>query len=255
MTMSLDTKPKVSVDQLSKVFELEDGTTLRALDRVSFDIEPGGFLCVLGRSGCGKSTLLRLLADLDEPTEGAIQIQSDNPKAQISTVVFQEHLLFPWRTVLSNVTFGLEEQGLKKAEREAKALEYLKLVGLEDYAKRYPKALSIGMKQRVGIARALAIEPEVLLMDEPTASLDAQTKIQFQKDLLRIWQETGKTIIYITHDVEEAIYLADKILVLSPQPGRVQAHLQIDLKRPRDRANVPFNDLKSQLYALLETYI
>jgi len=246
---------KVSVNRLTKAFELDNGESLTALKNVSFELSRGEFLCVLGRSGCGKTTLLRLLSGLEAPSTGDIQIQSDRTRTQTSAVVFQEHHLFPWRTVLANVTFGLESQGLPKPEREAKAMAYLKLVVLEDFSRRYPKALSIGMKQRVGIARALAVEPEVLLMDEPTASLDAQTKLQFQKDLLRIWRETGQTIIYITHDVEEAIYLADQLLVLTPQPGRVKAQMDIQLPRPRDRSGVAFNALKSQLYGLLGTEI
>ncbi|MFB6286844.1 MAG: ABC transporter ATP-binding protein [Candidatus Bipolaricaulia bacterium] len=239
----------VRVDRLTKEFPFDDGARLRALEDLSFEIDDGEFIGVLGRSGCGKSTLLRILAGLDSATRGAVEIRADDSGRgrQPTAMVFQEHVLFPWRTVLGNVTFGLEEQRVPRAEREARAHELIRLVGLAGHERHYPKSLSSGMRQRVGIARALAVDPDVLLMDEPTASLDAQTKMELQDELVRIWAETGKTVVYVTHDVDEAVYLADRVLMLSPHPGRLQTTLPIELPRPRDRVSPEFTELKGEL--------
>jgi NitT/TauT family transport system ATP-binding protein len=200
---------------------------------VSLDVPAGEFLCILGPSGSGKSTLLRVIAGLLGQTSGEVRITEERPGTPLTAMVFQEHALLPWRTVLDNVTFGLENRGIDRATREATAREMLGLVGLTKFARHYPHQLSGGMKQRVGIARALANDPEVLLMDEPFAALDAQTRTIMQEELLRIWTTLGKTVIYVTHSLEEALLLGDRIVLMTARPGRVSEVFPVDLGRPR----------------------
>ena len=223
---------KVVVDDVSVAFDSR-GHTVVALDRISLRVAAGEFLCVVGPSGSGKSTLLRVVAGLLRQTSGDVRIEAARPGAPLTAMVFQEHALLPWRTVLANVVFGLENRGVSRAEREARARDMLALVGLSRFAWHYPHQLSGGMKQRVGIARALANDPEVLLMDEPFAALDAQTRTIMQEELLRIWASLGTTVIYVTHSLEEALLLGDRVVLMTARPGRVSQVFPVDLGRPR----------------------
>jgi NitT/TauT family transport system ATP-binding protein len=223
---------KVVVSEVSVTFEAH-GQPVVALDRISLEVAAGEFLCIVGPSGSGKSTLLRVVAGLLRQSAGAVRIAADRPGTPLTAMVFQEHALLPWRTVIDNVVFGLENRGVARAEREARAREMLALVGLTPFARHYPHQLSGGMKQRVGIARALANDPEVLLMDEPLAALDAQTRAIMQEELLRIWTTLGTTVIYVTHSLEEALLLGDRVVLLTARPGRVSEVFPVDLGRPR----------------------
>jgi len=223
---------KVVVDDVSVAFDSR-GHTVVALDRISLRVAAGEFLCVVGPSGSGKSTLLRVVAGLLRQTSGDVRIEAERPGAPLTAMVFQEHALLPWRTVLANVVFGLENRGVSRAEREARARDMLALVGLSRFARHYPHQLSGGMKQRVGIARALANDPEVLLMDEPFAALDAQTRTIMQEELLRIWATLGTTVIYVTHSLEEALLLGDRVVLMTARPGRVSQVFPVELGRPR----------------------
>ena len=224
--------PKVRVSEVSVTFE-SHGHAVLALDRISLEVAAGEFLCLVGPSGSGKSTLLRVVAGLLRQSAGEVRIEADRPGTPLTAMVFQEHALLPWRTVLANVTFGLENRGVERAAREARAREMLAMVGLTRFARHYPHQLSGGMKQRVGIARALANDPEVLLMDEPFAALDAQTRTIMQEELLRIWATLGKTVIYVTHSLEEALLLGDRVVLMTSRPGRVRRVFPVDLGRPR----------------------
>jgi NitT/TauT family transport system ATP-binding protein len=221
---------------------------------ISFGMEASEFLCIVGPSGCGKSTLLNIMAGFLTPTAGEIRIGGAPVKGSGMDrgVVFQDFAqLFPWRTALGNVAFGLEMKGLPRAEREAIALEQLRLVKLENFARSYPHHLSGGMQQRVAIARALAYNPAVLLMDEPFAALDALTRDDMQRLLADVWRATRKTVIYVTHNVSEAVYLADRVLVMTPHPGTVKVEVSIRLPRPREPLSVEFLDYQKELLHLL----
>jgi NitT/TauT family transport system ATP-binding protein len=225
-----------------------------AVHGVSFGIETSEFLCLVGPSGCGKSTLLNIVAGFLSPTAGEIRIAGAPVKGYGTDrgVVFQDFAqLFPWRTALGNVTFGLEMKGVPKAQREAIALEQLRLVKLENFARSYPHHLSGGMQQRVAIARALAYNPAVLLMDEPFAALDALTRDEMQRLLADVWRTTRKTVIYVTHNVAEAVYLADRVLVMTAHPGTVKTEVPIRLPRPRDPLSMEFLDYQKALLRLL----
>jgi NitT/TauT family transport system ATP-binding protein len=226
------------------------GNPVTALRDVSFNVEAGEFLCVVGQSGCGKTTMLNIVAGFLEPTEGAILIGGKpvTGKGLDRGIVFQDFAqLFPWRTAQRNVEFGLEMKGLAKEERAEIAVRFLKLVNLEKFARSYPHELSGGMQQRVAIARALAYNPAVLLMDEPFAALDALTREDMQRFLVDVWRETKKTVIYVTHNVAEAVYLADRVIVLSPHPGTVKAQVKITLPRPRDTLSVEFLEYQKEI--------
>jgi NitT/TauT family transport system ATP-binding protein len=221
-----------------------------ALRDVSFDVGASEFLCLVGRSGCGKTTLLNLVAGFLPPTRGEIRIGGQIVKGQglDRGVVFQDFAqLFPWRTAQRNVEFGLQMRGVAAAERAETARRFLKLVDLERFAAAYPHELSGGMQQRVAIARALAYNPSVLLMDEPFAALDALTRDEMQRFLVGVWEETRKTVLYVTHNVAEAVYLADRVIVLSPHPGTVSAQTRITLPRPRDPLSVAFLDYQKTI--------
>ena len=214
-----------------------------ALQDVSFAVEAAEFLCLVGQSGCGKTTMLNLIAGFLAPTAGEILVGGKRVtgKGFDRGIVFQDFAqLFPWRTARRNVEFGLEMKGVGRAERAATAIRFLRLVGLETFANAHPHELSGGMQQRVAIARALAYNPSVLLMDEPFAALDALTRDEMQRFLVDVWRETKKTVLYVTHNVAEAVYLADRVIVLSPHPGTVKAEVKITLPRPRDALSVPF---------------
>jgi NitT/TauT family transport system ATP-binding protein len=228
---------------------------LTALDDVSLDIAGGTFLSLVGPSGSGKSTLLDLLGGLTTPTSGEIRINGEPVRGPglDRGVVFQQYALFPWRTARANVEFGLEGGSLGKRQRAERAREYLTLVGLSGFEDRYPHELSGGMKQRVAIARSLAYDPAVLLMDEPFAALDAQTREQLQDELLRIWRRTGKTIVFITHGIDEAVYLGQRVAVLTSRPGRLKAVVDVELGDRGDdvRSSPEFGRQRHQLWELL----
>ena len=232
----------IEIRDVSLIYDTPSGP-VHAVDTVSFNIEASEFLCIVGPSGCGKSTLLNIIAGFIPPTGGEIRIggKAVTGHGMDRGVVFQDFAqLFPWRTALGNVTFGLEMKGLPKEEREAIALRQLALVKLEKFARSYPHHLSGGMQQRVAIARALAYNPAVLLMDEPFAALDAFTRDDMQRLLADVWHETGKTVIYVTHNVAEAVYLADRVMVMTPHPGKLKSEISIALPRPRDPLSVEF---------------
>jgi len=225
----------LEVDELGREFETDDGPVV-ALDRIGFRAYRRELVCFIGSSGCGKSTLIRILAGLDYPTSGRVLLDGHevNGPGRDRGMVFQGYTLFPWRTVLENVTFGLEVGGRGRRQAETEAYEWIELVGLSRFAGAYPHQLSGGMKQRVAIARALANHPRILLMDEPFGALDAQTRTQMQSYLLQIWRHVDITILFVMHDLDEAIYLADRIVVLGPNPGRVLDTVEVPVPRPRD---------------------
>ncbi|TYB46649.1 ABC transporter ATP-binding protein [Actinomadura chibensis] len=226
---------KISVSGLGKTFPVRGGEEVTALHDVSLDVAEGEFLVVVGPSGCGKSTLLDLIGGLAAPTAGRVLIDGAEVTgpALDRGIVFQQYALLPWRTALRNVEFGLEAKGLGRRERVETARHHLDLVGLSGFADRYPHELSGGMKQRVAIARSLAYDPDVLLMDEPFAALDAQTRDSLQEELLRIWAKTGKTVVFITHGIDEAVYLGGRVAVMTARPGTVKEVVDIGLG-PRD---------------------
>jgi NitT/TauT family transport system ATP-binding protein len=247
---------KLTIDNLKKTFPLEEGE-LVAIETFDLEVESGEFICLLGPSGCGKTTVLRLVAGLDTPTSGTICLEGKAISGPGSDrgMVFQEFALFPWRTVRKNIEFGMELKKVPKEERHRISQKYIDLVGLDGFENAHPYELSGGMKQRVGIARALANEPEVLLMDEPFGALDAQTRNLMQKELLRIWRETKKTVLFVTHSVDEAVFLADRIIIMSARPSTVSEIYTITWPRPRDRASVEFANLRKQILAKLEKMV
>jgi NitT/TauT family transport system ATP-binding protein len=241
--------PHIEIRDVSLVYDTPAGPVI-GIQSASINIEQSEFLCIVGPSGCGKSTLLNIIAGFLKPTGGEISIggQAVTGHGQDRGVVFQDFAqLFPWRTALGNVTFGLEMKGMGKAERDAIARKQLQLVKLEKFADSYPHHLSGGMQQRVAIARALAYNPAVLLMDEPFAALDALTRDDMQRLLADVWRETRKTVIYVTHNVAEAVYLADRVVVMTAHPGTVKTEVPISLPRPRDPLSVEFLDYQKQL--------
>ena len=227
---------KVKIDHVEKIFDTKKGPMV-ALNGVDLDIKENEFICVVGPSGCGKSTLLNIIAGLLPATSGAVYVDGKKVEGTGTErgVVFQQYALFPWLTVIKNVMFGLKLKGMSNEEARETAMKYLKKVGLEEFADSYPKELSGGMKQRVAIARAYAVQPEVLLMDEPFGALDAQTRTQLQSELLLTWENERKTCFFITHDVEEAIILATRVVIMSARPGRIRDIVDIDIPYPRDQ--------------------
>ena len=241
--------PHIEAANVALIYDTPSGR-VPAVEDVSFGIETSEFLCIVGPSGCGKSSLLNIIAGFLTPTRGEIRIggRPVTGHGLDRGVVFQDFAqLFPWRTALGNVTFGLEMKGVAKAEREELARRQLALVKLEKFAQSYPHHLSGGMQQRVAIARALAYNPSVLLMDEPFAALDALTRDEMQRLLADVWRETRKTVVYVTHNVAEAVYLADRVLVMTPHPGKVKADVRIELARPRNPLSVAFLEHQKML--------
>jgi NitT/TauT family transport system ATP-binding protein len=236
----------IKLENVSKTFgELE------VIRDISFEVMDGEFLSIIGPSGCGKTTVLRLISGLDLPAKGKVLFKEkevNKPTKQIG-FVFQESALFPWRTVKRNIEFPLElhKNGTSKEERDRKSKRYVELVGLEGFEKAYPHQLSGGMKQRASLARALAAEPEALLMDEPFASLDALSRERMQVELHRIWEKEKKTIIFVTHSVEEALFLSDRIIVLTSRPAEIKEEIHIDLERPRDRGSEKFMSMRKSI--------
>jgi len=241
---------KVRIENISKSFISNDNVLQEVLADINLTIENGEFLCLLGPSGCGKTTLMNLIAGFEQPTRGRVIIDNQTvlrPHSKHITI-FQDYGLFPWRTVLDNVVFGLEAKGMQKKEARDIASEYLELVGLTAAAKQFPKQLSGGMKQRVSIARALAVEPDILLMDEPFGALDAFTRYRLQDEILRIWQEKKPTIVFVTHDIDEAVYLGKKVVIMSPNPGQIKTILPINLPRPADRSSEEFAAYRREIF-------
>jgi sulfonate transport system ATP-binding protein len=237
----------LAIQNLRKTF-VQSGRRLIALSRVDLSVQPGEFVVVVGSSGCGKSTLLRIVAGLEAGDEGVVSV-SGRPIRGTSRdrgVVFQEPRLFPWLTVQENVAFGLAQ--LPLAERHRSVEEHLALVGLTGFENAYPHQLSGGMAQRVAIARALAVRPQLLLLDEPFGALDFFTRLQLQEEILRIWQAEQTTMILVTHDIDEAVFLADRVVILSDRPATVRRIVRIDLQRPRDRTSAEFLELRSTIY-------
>lgn len=233
----MDERTEIMLDNIGMTYKTDDNKDVTALTSVSPDIRKGEFISLLGPSGCGKTTLLRIIADLLAPTQGTITVGGETPRtarlAQRYGIVFQSAVLYDWRTVKKNVMLPPEIMHIPKKEREERADKMLELVGLSDFANHYPNRLSGGMQQRVGIARALAIRPEILLMDEPFSALDEFTREKLHIDLLKIWRKTNKTIVFVTHNIQESVFLSDRVCVLSPHPGRLSAVVDIDLPRPR----------------------
>jgi NitT/TauT family transport system ATP-binding protein len=234
----------VEIRELRKEFEGTPPVT--AIDGINLDIWEGEILCIVGPSGCGKTTLLRIIAGLEKPTSGKVLVDGKTVMGPGSdrAMVFQEYALFPWRTILGNVAFGLEMKKLSRNEIVEKAEEYIRLVGLSGFEEKYPHQLSGGMMQRAALARALACEPHILLMDEPFGALDAQTRNLMQGELLNIWEKTRKTIIFVTHNVEEAVYIGDRIIILTARPAKIKSIVDVTLRRPRDRLSPEFINLR-----------
>lgn len=228
----MEKQTKIKLENVTKVF-YKRGNSVTAIQNISTEIKDGEFVCLIGPSGCGKTTLLKILAGLEKPSTGNYSIARANKEKPLQSMVFQEKGVFPWLTVSENVAFGLNMQKLPKAYVKERTEHYLEKVGLTQFAKRYPKELSGGMKQRVSIARAFATDPEILLMDEPFAALDEQNKYILQQELLTIWMETKKTVLFITHSIDEALMLSDRILLMSAQPGQIVADKKVELPRPR----------------------
>ena len=243
---------KLKIDNVKKIYNSRNGEMV-ALNGVSLDIYENEFICVVGPSGCGKSTLLNIIAGLLEPSSGSVYCDGKEVKGTGTErgVVFQQYALFPWMTVKKNVMFGLGLQGIKGKEAEEIAMKYIKIVQLEDFLDHYPKELSGGMKQRVAIARAYAVNPSVLLMDEPFGALDAQTRTQLQSELLETWEKEQKTCFFITHDVDEAIILAQKVIIMSARPGRIKEVVDVNIPYPRTQETKmapEFLELKNHIW-------
>ncbi len=249
--------PCIQARDISLTFKPKNRDPVTALKELTLDVAKGEFVSLVGPSGCGKSTFLNVLLGLLKPDAGEIRLngkQITGP-GQERAMVFQEFGLLPWRTVLANVELGLELKGVQASVRRERAMELIKMAGLAGFASHYPHELSGGMKQRVGLARALVTDPEVLLMDEPFAALDAQTRDLMQMELLQIWDRTKKTVVFVTHSIEEAAYLSDRVIVISARPGRAKDVMKIALPRPRDyemRLSAEFNDIKARIWASLK---
>jgi NitT/TauT family transport system ATP-binding protein len=245
---------QIVVEDLVKRFTLPTGSFV-ALDRISFQVREGEFFCIVGPSGCGKTTILRILAGLETKSGGDVAVHYHQNGRPRSAMVFQEQSVFPWMTVEANIAFGLRSQPMPAGTRRDIVRHYLDQVGLTPFARAYPHQLSGGMKQRVSIARALATDPEILLMDEPFAALDEQNKLLLQQELLRIWDESRKTVVFITHSIDEAVALGDRVLVMTAQPGRAKLVLPVDFKRPRNipelRRDARFGELVYEIWSAL----
>jgi len=250
-------QPKLLVRELRKVFQIDEGfgrfSTITAIDRINLEVGEGELVTIIGPSGCGKTTLLMILAGLYDKSSGEVFLDGrpvDGPGLDRG-VVFQEFALFPWLNVRNNICFGLKMKGIPASDHDRIVRQYLKMVKLEEFEKIYPHRLSGGMKQRVGIARALAYAPELLLMDEPFGALDAQTRTSLQQMLVDIWAQTKKTILFVTHSVREAVFLSDRIIVLSRRPSRVRKIIEVKLPRPRQRLSAPFLRYEEELEELI----
>jgi NitT/TauT family transport system ATP-binding protein len=244
----------LEIVDLSKTFSGKGAEeSVQVLDRIQLTIENGRFISIIGPSGCGKTTLLRLVAGLEQASTGKVLMDGKElfQGSEEVGMVFQEYALFPWRTTLQNIEMGLEIKGIEKEKRHSTAMEYIKTFDLNEFGNRYPKELSGGMKQRVAIARTLIMNPRVVLMDEPFGSLDSQTRNTLQEFLLRIWQKRGETILFVTHNVDEAVFLSDQIVILSRRPTRIVKILDVELPRPRDRTSQACNKIRRDILEVL----
>lgn len=245
---------RISIKNINKVFATTT-SQITALKDISLSIGDGEFICIVGPSGCGKTTLLRILAGLETASSGITTIKSSQNNRPINSMVFQEQSIFPWMTVLDNVGYGLRMRGISKKDRNAIAEHYINMIGLSKFTHVYPSQLSGGMKQRVSVARAFANDPEVLLMDEPFGALDEQNRIILQQELLRIWEGMRKTTVFITHSIDEALCLGDRVIVMTANPGMIRAIIDVDLPRPRDiyalRTTLHYNTLYQSIWSIL----
>ena len=244
---------EIRFENVSKTFIRPDGETVQALNNIELNINQGDFVCLIGPSGCGKSTMLRLLAGLDTPTGGAVYLDEEKvtkPSCDRG-LVFQDHNLFPWLTIYDNVAFGLKVRKLFKEKKES-VEEFIKLVGLEGFERSYPHQLSGGMCQRASLARALIGHPKALLLDEPLGALDAFTRMNMQDELLRIKAEQKMTMVMVTHDVDEAVYLSNRIVVMSPRPAKIEKVIDVKLSQPRDKSNPEFIRLRNEILKILD---
>lgn len=228
----------LAISEVSKQFDLPSGGRLNVIEKMTISVRQGSFASIIGKSGCGKTTLFNIIAGLARPTSGSVSIDGRDitGKAGLVAYMLQKDLLLPWRTVLDNVILGLELQGVKKSQAKERALPLLRKYGLGGFEESYPASLSGGMRQRAALLRTLLCDSDVILLDEPFAALDAQTRFAMQQWLLQIWEDFGKTILFVTHDVEEAVFLSDEIYILAARPGRVADHFTVDLPRPRNRS-------------------
>ncbi len=244
----------VEISGLRREYANGQGTVV-AIDHVDLSVAPGEFLCIVGPSGCGKSTLLRILAGLDRQSSGSIKVDATGWAVE-NAMVFQDSGLFPWMDVETNVRFGLDTRGVARPEAEARVEAALKLVGLGKFRRHYPHQLSGGMRQRSAIARAFVTDPGMLLMDEPFAALDAQNRVLLQAELVRLWEQTGKTVIYVTHSIEEALLMGDRTVIMTAQPGRIKQIIDVPFPHPRDliqlSASAEFGRLKLDIWKVLE---
>jgi NitT/TauT family transport system ATP-binding protein len=251
----LDHTCVILMEGLTKEFTA-GGTKVVALERINLSVIEGEFLCIVGPSGCGKTTLLRILAGLESQTFGRVFIKAKNPEKPLTSMVFQGDSIFPWMTVEENVAYGLRIKGVSLKQRRAIARDYLQKLGLVRFAKAYPHQLSGGMKQRINVARAFVSDPEILLMDEPFGSLDEQNRLILQQELLKIWEGSKKTSLFITHSIDEALLLGDRVIVMTAQPGKVKDIVDVNIPRPRDiltlRETSGFTALYKRIWQLLQ---
>jgi ABC-type nitrate/sulfonate/bicarbonate transport system ATPase subunit len=247
--------PVIEIDHVHKTFGSRGRESTPVLEDIHLAVEENEFVTLVGRSGCGKTTLLNIIAGLEPVTSGEVRIVGNAVRGpgQGQGVVFQQHALFPWLTAIDNVAFGCRNQRMSREEKREHSFRLLQLVGLEAAANKYPRQLSGGMQQRVAIARALALDPQILLMDEPFGALDELTRIELQQELLRIWEARKKTVIFVTHSIEEALMLSDRVVLLAPHPGRIHKDLPIALPRPRSRTDPRFNALYEEIWKGLST--
>lgn len=240
---------KIKALGVTKIFPTCNGP-VRAIQNFSLEVEEGEFVCIVGPSGCGKSTFLRILSGLIEPTSGEIDLGSSQKGGSLQNIVFQEYAIFPWKTVIDNVAFGLQMRGLPRRERQEIASDWLRKVGLVKFAHSYPHQLSGGMKQRVSIARAFANDPEILLMDEPLGALDAQTRVVLQEELVHLWEASRKTVVYVTHSIEEAVWLGDRVVLMTAHPGTNKNEFYVPFQRPRSFALTSTTEFGQLTYSI-----
>lgn len=245
----------ILTENLTKVFKTRVGNIV-ALEDVNISVKQGEFLCIVGPSGCGKTTFLRILGGLEKQTSGRFYMRSRNPEKPLTSMVFQGDSIFPWMTVAENVTYGLRIKGIPPRDRREAAARFLKLMGLLKFIDAYPYQLSGGMKQRINVARAFVSDPEILLMDEPFGALDEQNRLILQQELLKIWEGSGKTSLFITHSIDEALMLGDRVMVMTAHPGKIKAIVDVDIERPRNilslRSSPEFASLYREIWHLLQ---
>ncbi len=245
--------PVVRSTGVTRTYETRK-STVEALGQIDLEIAEGEFVCIVGPSGCGKSTFLRIIAGLINPTSGTVEIADQGRGGVLTSMVFQDYSIYPWKTVEENVRFGLDVAGKRRSDSKEAVDWWLRRLGLADFRKAYPAALSGGMRQRVSIARALVVEPQIILMDEPFAALDAQLRTLLQEELLSIWQQFQRTVVFVTHSIDEALLLGDRILVMSARPGRILADIRVPFERPRKpelRGVAEFADLEQHIWSML----